>query len=139
MRKAAHIAIVEGSRMLMAVRADGTIGFIGGKQEDGENLTQTLRREFREEMGMHLPSLIQQRMVHCMAMPVSRDLKCTLFTYLYSSGPHIRDIISQFEPNEEICGLIAIDVSKDNQRNIMKMRLANGVKQQLEILFKYFL
>lgn len=138
MRKAAHLAIIEGNRMLMTVRADGTLGFIGGKQdpEDNGSLKVTLAREFGEEVGMVLPSRVKDNMIHIMAAPSTRELKCTLFACVRNSGsiPYIMNI---FKPNNELCGVVALDISPENRKNIMKMKLANGVKHQLEVLFKH--
>lgn len=140
MREAAHIAIVEGNRMLMAVRADGTLGFIGGKKETSDtDLNQALSREFLEEIGMKLPHTLQRYTTEVMSSPVSRSLKCTLFLSRTPVKMYIAHIMNIFKPNDELCGLISVDIRPDNQKNILKMRLANGVKEQLEVLFKHVL
>ncbi len=140
MRKAAHLVIVEANRMLMAVRKDGTVGFIGGKQEENETLACTIMREFKEEMGFTLSNRIASNMEHIMAAPVSRDLKCTLFLHKSEDVcTYIPHVLNYFKPNEELCGVISVDISPENRKSLMKMNFANGVKEQMEVLFKHVL
>jgi 8-oxo-dGTP pyrophosphatase MutT (NUDIX family) len=62
---AVHIFLITPIGVLCILRSDGYFGFPGGKVEKGEGIRDALEREFKEELGVDLPTnLIVEKTVN---------------------------------------------------------------------------
>ena len=124
--------------VIMAMRYDGKIGFVGGFREDGEALIDTAKREVYEETR----NVLNEKLL----VPVcSHQDRIVSHLFLYNTTEQdlniiLRNIFISEHFGSEITGGFLVHLNNDEKfmNNFLQHKFAGSCKEELEILSTKF-
>lgn len=130
--------------MMMIIRRDGSLGFPGGKVNEGESFEDALARELYEEIGLEVHSDLvwrTEKQPSC-SHNVTESLKSHLFIDEVVSATTFSSLIREYRyasHADEVQGLIFVETTREAIQNLRdNFKLAPTASEELEFLSTYF-
>jgi len=125
------------NQMLMTMRWDNTLGFLGGKVDQDETLEEALLREIKEEAGVELSDEEISKLEPFCTHAINEMFNSHLFV-LEVDLERLRQIQRGSMNGEdfyaESAGLVLVHIHEKSINNLLKSSLAKTVKEELRLL-----
>lgn len=116
MINAVFLMLHTDTHVQMILRADGRIGLLGGKVEDGENFLKALRREVYEESGAYLENTFMMDTIQHEALKIRDGMHSHVFslkTNLSTMGAIHKSVIdNKGTHSDEVAGVCMFEIDK---------------------------
>jgi 8-oxo-dGTP pyrophosphatase MutT (NUDIX family) len=123
--------------LAMLLRWDASFGFVGGKVDDGESLSEAAIRECKEEIGVHVT--MEQLDIFCSHNMIDGDFEQNTHLFLCKVTPKEIYEIQKKSLTSEHCriessGFNVVHMVEDSYKNLPKQVWAGTAQQEIELL-----